>query len=622
MKCANVVAAALFAVLLCSCGAPPENVQELQCPQPPVHSCMPGTFATVRFDTTTSIGPDTRDYYYKIIHLDTPINTPGDQWGMAFYKKGQAVYSLLTDQRDPASQRQSVTTFKSVSPADSPEQFNNAHNLGSGGDFNVVNAGSCAIDEKTMTIYFAAPRPGGTRGDYDIYSGRLKRDGDAFVITGAAPLSDNVNKEMSWDAQPAISPDGQTLYFASDRPGGVGGTDIWCSKKHAGEWGAAVNCGTGVNTECDELTPFVSPDGNALYFSSSGHATVGGYDIFSAGITASGISDAVNIGEPVNTPADELFPSTYSDSLLYYASNQTGGDGGFDMYMLKLINVSKRSMIALASPEKKLIATAPDETVTPKKLLPPPPKPVAPTPPPAPLPVPPKKTDSSLVIGTVVNARTHEPIDSAVVTVHLPPPDSIVNTMMTNADGKFEIKLSPYQNYQLVAQAPNYFYGVFDEPPAEDSIVRITLALPETLMLRLQFPVNDSKHPYEKTLSDSGLPSALAWSQEIDLLASNLITYKNRIMAITLVGNTDSSASDKYNDRLGLWRAQFVKDQLIARGVPANMLVVRSDGRRNPLPRKPDEPEELYRARCRRTEIAKITERRTTGNNKSNNEQQ
>ena len=358
-----------------------------------------------------------------------------------------------------------------------------------------------------------------------------------------------------------------------------------------------------MNTPCDELTPFVAPDGKTLYFSSSGRATVGGYDIFSTQISKSGFTEAENIGAPVNAPADELFPSTYDDSLLYYASNQPGGEGGFDMYVLRRIPVSKNGVIALAAPEKVLAPEIVPETVLPKKMQPLPP------PPPPPAPAPPKKPDSSLVKGTVVNARTRAPIDSAVVTVHLPPPDSLSQSLTTDTGGHFDLLLPSHRNYQLIAQAPNYFYGVFDKPPAEQPIVRIALALPETLMLRLQFPVDDAKHPYEKTLSDSGVPGSLTWDQEIALLAENLITYKDRIKEITLVGNTDSSASDKYNDKLGLRRAKFVRDQLIARGVPAAMLSVRSDGRRNPLPRKPGEPEDVYRARCRRTEIAKIAKR-------------
>jgi OOP family OmpA-OmpF porin len=78
------------------------------------------------------------------------------------------------------------------------------------------------------------------------------------------------------------------------------------------------------------------------------------------------------------------------------------------------------------------------------------------------------------------------------------------------------------------------------------------------------------------------------------------------IKRLTLVGNTDSSGTDKYNDRLGLHRAQFVKDQLIQRGIPGSMVMVSSDGRRNPLPRRPGETQDQYYARCRRTEIAKI----------------
>jgi outer membrane protein OmpA-like peptidoglycan-associated protein len=124
--------------------------------------------------------------------------------------------------------------------------------------------------------------------------------------------------------------------------------------------------------------------------------------------------------------------------------------------------------------------------------------------------------------------------------------------------------------------------------------------------MRIEFPFDNFNDPYKYTLTDSGVPGALTWMKEIELLAANLGAFKSKIKEISLVGNTDSSGTDDYNDRLGLRRAQFVKDQLVQRGIPAQILTVSSKGRKNPLPRKPGEVEEIYRARCRRTEISKI----------------
>lgn len=517
---------------------------------------------------------------------------------MDFLQTPKHVTAYLTDMRDTVSKNQSVSVFSS----DSPEAFSE------NGRITPVegNIGSCSIDAQTMTIYFTALRndrityyaamhENVTHGDYDIYSGHLKRIGDSIAITSIAPLSDAVNKEFSWDAQPAVSPDGKTLYFASNRPGGKGGTDIWCSKKQSdGKWGEAFDLDSTVNTECDELTPFVTQDGEMLYFSSSGHATVGGYDIFKSHIGTNGYSEAENIGEPVNTPADELFPSTYADadSLLYYASDQPGGIGGFDMYLLKKISFKKHEIIALAPEEISMHPDIPLEQIIPKKLLPDT-----------------VRRDSVKVEGNVKDAITNKPIDSAIVTVNTPPPDNLTNSTITDSVGHFEISLPKTPQFQVIIQAPNYFYDVYNlpAPSSTDSVFHVPdVALPETLSMRIEFPFDNFNDPYKYTLTDSGVPGALTWMKEIELLAANLAAFKSKIIEISLVGNTDSSGTDDYNDRLGLRRAQFVKDQLVQRGIPAQILSVSSNGRKNPLPRKPGETEELYRARCRRTEISKI----------------
>ncbi|HET7152650.1 MAG TPA: OmpA family protein [Candidatus Kapabacteria bacterium] len=579
-----------FAGLLFSCTAPPPNPQTPECPVPK-QNCQPGKFDKVTFDTASSTGPDTRDYYYNIVHLDTNVNSSVDEYGFGFFTLKRDVYALLTRISDSVSGKQGITELKAASPGDFT-----GRNLIVPVDGSV---GACSIDPHSMTIYFAALRPGGQLGDYDIFSGGLQRNGDMLTITDVAPLGDSVNEEGAWDAQPAISPDGNTLYFASNRKGGVApeGTDIWCSKKKKdGTWGKAFVLGHEVNTDCDELTPFVSRDGKWLYFASSGHATVGGYDIFRSRIAANGFAEAENIGEPVNTPADEIFPSTYanSDSVLYYASNQGSSYGGFDMYLLKKIMVPKRNVAVLQPKEETPQEDQPQVQIKPKELLPD-----------TVIPEPPAKIDSMTIEGRVLDALTLKPIDSADVRLDADTPH-ISLTIVTDTSGKYSFSLPSGVRISMIAQAPRYFYDTYSSITPFEQKVFHNFMLPETLSLRIVFPLDDSKHPYEHTLSDSGTESNETWMQEIERVAANLKLYMQHIKRLTLVGNTDSSGTDAYNNRLGMRRAQFVKDQLIERGIPASMILVSSDGRKAPLPRRPGESEELYYARCRRTEIAKI----------------
>tara|TARA_B100001287_G_scaffold64598_1_gene52509 strand:+ start:4151 stop:6511 length:2361 start_codon:yes stop_codon:yes gene_type:complete len=143
----------------------------------------------------------------------------------------------------------------------------------------------------------------------------------------------------SWENHVTISSDEKTLYFVSDRPGGIGGTDIWrCVQLPNGEWSDPYNIGPPVNTKDNEESPFIHPDGKTLYFSSNCSRSMGGYDVFFSKTEDRQIfSSPINMGFPINTVDDDLFFTTSPDgSRGYYASSREGGLGDNDIYMVKL----------------------------------------------------------------------------------------------------------------------------------------------------------------------------------------------------------------------------------------------------------------------------------------------
>jgi hypothetical protein len=132
-----------------------------------------------------------------------------------------------------------------------------------------------------------------------------------------------------------ISPDGNALYFVSERPGGFGGKDIWrCVKLPNGQWSLAVNLGSTINTPYNEETPFMHADGKTFFFSSEGHTGIGGYDVFFTQLLDNGKwVEPFNLGYPINTPGNETHFSLGSDSKHgYLNSDRPNGIGEQDIY--------------------------------------------------------------------------------------------------------------------------------------------------------------------------------------------------------------------------------------------------------------------------------------------------
>jgi len=152
-------------------------------------------------------------------------------------------------------------------------------------------------------------------------------------------LDQNINSQFQ-EASACFSPDGNTLYFSSNRPGGFGGKDLYRVKKLPnGEWSFPKNLGSDINTEFDEDSPFIDVDNVTLYFSSNGHGTMGGFDIFTAERKGSeGWAEPVNLGYPANSVNDDIYLSlTPGGRKGYYSSEKEDGYGKQDLYEINFI---------------------------------------------------------------------------------------------------------------------------------------------------------------------------------------------------------------------------------------------------------------------------------------------
>jgi len=150
------------------------------------------------------------------------------------------------------------------------------------------------------------------------------------------PVAFQYNSENYACAHPALSADGNLLYFSSDMPGGLGGNDIWFCKKEGNGWSKPENLGAKVNTPGNEVFPYVRKDG-VLYYSSDGHGGFGGLDVFSAQLENGAWSEALNQGVPLNSTTDDFGIVFNSDlSRGYFTSDRAGGKGSDDVYSFKV----------------------------------------------------------------------------------------------------------------------------------------------------------------------------------------------------------------------------------------------------------------------------------------------
>lgn len=196
------------------------------------------------------------------------------------------------------------------------------------------NEGMSTMVRNGRHMYFTACNRPGIQGPCDIWEAEVEQERikKASAIEGAP----NSNQ---WESQAAISCDGSTLYFASNRPGGQGGTDIWVSKRlNNGNWSNPENLGPIINTPQDEEAPFISNDDNALYFSSTGHLGMGDQDLFvSFRDDQKKWTTPINLGPKINTPHRELgFFLSADGKTAYFASDRPYGFGGMDIYRVNL----------------------------------------------------------------------------------------------------------------------------------------------------------------------------------------------------------------------------------------------------------------------------------------------
>ncbi|MBL4655918.1 MAG: PD40 domain-containing protein, partial [Bacteroidia bacterium] len=259
--------------------------------------------------------------------------------------------------------------------------------------------------------------------DGNIYISQLIGE----TYTKPIKMGSNINTKAH-EFSASLTPDGNTVYFSSDRKGGYGGKDIYrVQKLSGGDWGFAMNLGDNVNSKYDEDAPFIHPDSKHLYFSSKGHNSMGGYDIFVSNIGNSNyISKPNNIGYPINTTDDDIFfVLSASAKRAYYASAKKGGYGSTDIYMIEMEGDKKIGSIASSSGGQFE-----------------------------------EETQAAIVMmrGRVLDEVNKLPVGAFIRLTDLQTSELVGVWNANKADGKFLVILNPGENYGIHVEAEGYLF--------------------------------------------------------------------------------------------------------------------------------------------------------------------
>lgn len=195
-------------------------------------------------------------------------------------------------------------------------------------DYNVGTAGLAADGQKMLIFMGGSTDPG------SLF--QIKKEGETW--SKPSLLTPTINTPKYLESTASITPDGKTIYFASDRINGYGGLDIYkTTMQPNGSWSTPVNLGPEVNTKANEDAPFIHPDQKTLFFTSDGHNTMGGRDIFVSRLVGDKWNNPENMGYPVNTTVNDNYFTLIADGTRgYFSSDRKGGMGGQDIYYIDM----------------------------------------------------------------------------------------------------------------------------------------------------------------------------------------------------------------------------------------------------------------------------------------------
>ncbi|RZK41684.1 MAG: hypothetical protein EOO90_10030 [Pedobacter sp.] len=405
------------------------------------------------------------------------------------------------------------------------------------------NEGAQSISPDGKYLFFTGcNRPDGY-GRCDIYLSRKEGNDWGKPIN----LGPTINSEY-WESQPSISPDGNTLYFVSNRPGGIGGYDIWKSSLDDNStWTKPENLGAGINTPYDESTPFLHSDGQTLYFSSDGWPGMGSKDIFYSRLIEGKWQIPINLGYPINTFKEEVGMVVSADGKEgFFSADLDGGFGDLDIFRFIMPEHAK------------------------------------------PFPV-------SYVKGIVFDRESKTPLEANVLVVDLNAERAVFNDRTSNETGDFLTVLPIGSTYSFDVDAPGYlFYSQHYDLSKENNNLEPFKV--EILLDKIKLGANVTlANIFFDTDKYDLLPTSLA---ELGLLVDFLNINAN--VSIEIQGHTDITGEKRANEKLSENRAKSVYTYLVDNGISSKRLNYKGYGASKP---KADNSTEAGKQQNRRTDF-------------------
>lgn len=406
-----------------------------------------------------------------------------------------------------------------------------------------------------------------------------------------------------------ISANNKTIYFSSDRPGGHGGLDIYkCEKDKNNEWGEPVNMGSQINSEYDEDSPFLSPDAKTLFFSSNGHCSMGGYDIFSVHFDArkKQWSKPHNMGFPINSAENDIYFNISGDhKTAYYSSAKKDGFGEKDIYMILIDS----SYVNKPLPTVELGTEAPGHiaTIHPSLLKHHEGHKIVPHPSVAAL-----HAASILPAVEIVEYKGNVLDDNqkpmvADILVKKENSSELPKSYHSTATGEFNVPLEKGFQYGIDIQKDGYVFASnnIDLTPTSKTFITNTatsaVTIPKLISEKivLKKPKAGDKIELKNVFYKSGSASLTDDSfAEIQVLIHFL--KKNPTIKILISGHTDNRGAVELNKKVSTSRAEAIQRLLVAKGIEANRISAIGYGSEKPIA---NNNTEVGRSKNRRTEF-------------------